>query len=318
MWRFVVSGWKNSRTFGVASLALCAVLFLQLILSAEEIIVEKNVTYGKVGQVELKLDLAKAARGMERRPAIVFIHGGAWAGGSRDSYDGWIKKAARSGYVAVTIDYRLTELDIPKRRGKVPFPAQIQDCNCAVRWLRATADQHLVDKDRIGVSGGSAGGHLSLLVGMAKDKKFEGDGGYPEESSHVVAVVNYCGPTDLVSEYNDVVAVQPFLEALCVGSPAERPEFYKLGSPLTYVSKTTPPILTLHGDADDIVPVSQARMLDKALKAAGVSHEMTIYPGAGHDFSGKLDGKKNVSGQAEELMWKFFEKHLKGSSRNSP
>ncbi len=271
--------------------------------AGEGIVVEKNLTYGKVGGVELKLDLARPKEGSGPFPAIVCIHGGAWAGGKRSDHRSQIEKAARKGYVAVAIDYRLTEFDPKTNVGKVPFPAQLHDCKCAVRWLRSVADRYHVDPDRIGVTGGSAGGHLALLVGFVDEKaSLEGNGGHSNQSSRVQAVVNYCGPTDLTREYHEVKAVQPFLQALCGGTPESAAEAYRAASPITYISKEAPPVLTLHGDKDDLVPVSQAKLLDDTMKAAGLKHELLILEGQGHAIK---------SEHAEAAFWEFLERHLK-------
>jgi acetyl esterase/lipase len=273
-------------------------------------VVEENLIYGRVNNVDLKLDLARPKEGNGPFPAIVFIHGGAWAGGERKSYRSLIQRAADKGYVAVQISYRLTEPDPVTHVAKVPFPAQIHDCKCAVRWLRSVADTYQINKNRIGVTGGSAGGHLSLLVGLVDDAAgLEGDGGHSEFSSDVNAVVNYCGPTDLAREFKDVEVVQPFLIALCGGKPEEAAESYRRASPVSWLSPDDPPVLTLHGDQDDIVPVSQARLLDDAMKKAGLSHELIVLEGQGHAFMGE-SGKR-----AEAALWAFFEKHLKDQAK---
>jgi acetyl esterase/lipase len=269
-------------------------------------IVEENLTYGQVNDVALRLDLARPQNSQGPFPAIVFIHGGAWAGGERKSYRSLIERAADKGYVAVQISYRLTEPDPVTHVAKVPFPAQIQDCKCAVRWLRSVADRYQIDKDRIGVTGGSAGGHLSLLVGlMGDDAGMEGNGGHAEYSSRVRAVVNYCGPTDLVAEYKDVAVVQPFLIALCGGTPETAADSYLKASPIHWMTSDDPPVLTLHGDLDDIVPVTQARLLDAAMTNAGLPHELIVIEGQGHAFKGES------AQRAENALWAFFEKHLK-------
>ena len=126
-------------------------------------------------------------------PAIVFIHGGGWYQGSRQGYRGQIMEAARRGYVAATISYRLMKFDEEKNETTTAapnFPAQIHDAKAAIRWQRANANNYHVDPDRIGVTGGSAGGHLSLLVGLTDARSnLEGDGGNPDQSSRVQAVV---------------------------------------------------------------------------------------------------------------------------------
>src|SRR4051812_45788751 len=135
------------------------------------------------------------------------------------------------GYVAVTISYRLTEPDA-NNKPRWPFPAQIEDAKCAVRWLRANAAKYHIDPKRIGAGGGSAGGHLSLLLGTTDEKsRLEGNGGNPEQSSRVQCVVNYFGPTDLVRAHATSDSGQKFFEALTGGTPATAAAAYAAASP---------------------------------------------------------------------------------------
>jgi acetyl esterase/lipase len=272
-----------------------------------EIVIEDNITYGKADDTELKLDLARP-EGDGPFPAIVFIHGGGWSGGNRQGYRGQIQEAARRGYVAATISYRLMKFDESKKETTTAtpiFPAQIHDAKAAIRWMRSNAKKYHVDPDRIGVTGGSAGGHLSLLVGLTDpSSKLEGDSGNPEQSSRVQAVVNVFGPTDMVFCYEK--SALPWVARLFVGgTPNDVPDRYKVASPLTYVSKDDPPVLTLHGDKDALVPVEQARVLDEKMKAVGASHTLTVFEGQGHGFGGEYDKK------AWDATWDFFDQHLK-------
>ena len=131
-------------------------------------------------------------------PAILCIHGGGFRAGTRQGYDGLCVQLAEQGYVAVTVSYRLAP--------KYPFPAAIHDVKAAVRWLRANAAKYHIDPERIGVTGGSAGGHLAQFLGVTGDvKEFEGDGGNPEQSSRVACVVNYYGPSDFTKSYGKSV-----------------------------------------------------------------------------------------------------------------
>ena len=258
-----------------------------------EIVLEENITYGKAGDTELKLDLARP-QGNGPFPAIVFIHGGGWSGGNRQAYRGQIQEAAKRGYVAATISYRLMKYDEAKKETTTAdpiFPAQIHDAKAAIRWVRANAKKYHVDPDRIGVTGGSAGGHLSLLVGLTDPSSgLEGDSGNPDQSSRVQAVVNVFGPTDMAYCY-EKSSVAWIFRLFMGGTPAEAAERYKAASPITYVSKDDPPVLTLHGDQDALVPVEQARMLDEKMKAAGASHTLIVFKGQGHGFGGE-DGKE--------------------------
>ena len=238
-------------------------------------------------------------------PGIVYIHGGGWSGGARSAYGNDIQEAAKRGYVAVTIEYRLTQPD-KSGKAKSPFPAQIEDCKCAVRWLRANAEKYHVDVNRIGATGGSAGGHLSLLVGVAGSvRRFDGTGGNPDVSSQVQAVVNYFGPTDLARMYGYNQRVDRLLNTLVGGTPQEQAEEYKAASPVTYVSKDVCPILTIHGTADKLVPVEQAVEFDAAMKKAGATSQLMILEGQGHGFMGPANR------QAREATFAFFDKYLK-------
>jgi len=274
--------------------------------AAEDITLENNLTYATVGDVKLQLDLAKPATGKGPFPCIVFIHGGGWSGGNRHAYRTAIETAARKGYVAVTVSYRLTQPDPQTGQPKEPFPAQIHDCKAAVRWVRAHANEHQIDPQKIGVTGGSAGGHLSLLVGLTDAKDgLEGELGNGGQSSRVQAVCNVFGPTDMPVLFQSTPAVYGLVKALCNGTLEEQPAMYKAVSPVTYISKDDPPVLTLHGSDDKLVPVEQAMILDKAMKAAGLSHELLILEGQGHGFGGQAAVK------ADTAMWTFFDQHLK-------
>jgi acetyl esterase/lipase len=273
----------------------------------EKVLVEENVTYGKGGETELKLDIARP-EGDGPFPAIVFIHGGGWYQGNRQGYQAQIREAAGRGYVAATISYRLMKFDESKKETTTatdPFPAQIHDAKAAVRWLRANAGKYHVDPKRIGVTGASAGGHLSLLVGLTDQKDgLEGEGGHPEQSSRVQAVVNVFGPTDMKKCY-ETSSVAWIFRLFMGGTPEEAGPTYEKASPVTYVSKDDPPVLTLHGDKDALVPVEQAKLLDERMKAAGASHTLKVFEGAGHGFGGEQ------ARQANEATWAFFDKHLK-------
>lgn len=274
---------------------------------AADYVVEENVVYSTVGKEELKLDLARP-KGEGPFHAIVFIHGGGWLGGNRADFRPLMIEAAKRGYVSTTISYRLMKFDMKNRETATAdpiFPAQVHDCKAAIRWLRANADRYHVDQKRIGVSGGSAGGHLSLLVGLTNPAdKLEGTGGHAEESSRVQAVVNIFGPTEMVSAYEGS-SVAWIFRLFMGGTPKEVPETYQSSSPVTYVSKDDPPVLTIHGDQDKLVPVGQADLLDRKMKAVGATHELLILKGQGHGFSGE------AREQSFEALWVFFEKHLK-------
>ena len=170
------------RAATLALLVLTALCLTDGIARCAEVVIEDNITYGKAGDTELKLDLARP-KGDGPFPAIVFIHGGGWYQGNRQGYRGQIQEAARRGYVAATISYRLMQFDESEKEATTAtpiFPAQIHDAKAAIRWVRANAKKYHVDPNRIGVTGGSAGGHLSLLVGLTDpSSNLEGTAGIP-------------------------------------------------------------------------------------------------------------------------------------------
>jgi acetyl esterase/lipase len=272
-----------------------------------DIIAEDNITYGKAGDTELKLDLARP-QGNGPFPAIVFIHGGGWYAGGRQAYRGQIQEAAKRGYVAATISYRLMKFDEKQKETTTAtqnFPVQIHDAKAAIRWVRANAKKYKTDPNRIGVTGGSAGGHLSLLVGLTDPSSgLEGESGNPGQSSRVQAVVNVFGPTD-IAFCHQKSSVAWIFRLFMGGTPAETAERYKAASPITYVSKDDPPVLTLHGDKDALVPIEQAEKLDRMMKAVGASHALMVFKGQGHGFGGEHDKK------AWDATWEFFDRHLK-------
>ncbi len=261
---------------------------------------ERGITYGKGGDVELKLDLARPANGKGPFPALIFLFGGGYAEGTRSAFYRQIGLAAERDYVAVAIDYRLTSVR-ENFKPKYPFPAQLHDAKCAVRWLRANATKYNIDKNRIGVVGFSAGGNLSLMLGLTDSSDgLEGDCGDGKISSRVQAVVNLAGGTELIMHYK---LYPGYIGALLGGSPKELPERYKAASPLTYVSIDDPPVLTICGTRDGVLP--QEKLLDDRMKLIGASHTLIIIEGAGHSMYSL------VNFYEDNPVWDFFDKHLK-------
>ncbi|QDU81249.1 Acetylxylan esterase precursor [Polystyrenella longa] len=287
---------------------LGSLLFCSGFLSAaENIRIEKEIIYKQVGDQQLQLDLARPADN-RKCPAIVFIHGGGWALGHRTKYLSQIQEAAKQGYVAVTISYRLMKFEMDEKDTAIAephFPAQIHDVKAAVRWLRLNADKYQIDADHIGAIGDSAGGHLSLMLGLAdSEAELEGETENPEVSSQVQAVVNFYGPTEMQACY-EASSVAWLMRLFMGGTPAEQPGNYVASSPVQYIKSTSPPVLTFQGELDRLVPIAQARLLDQKMNDAGASHTLVVYPTQKHGFDQEHKQKSKVQ------MYEFFDQHLK-------
>lgn len=256
-----------------------------------------DIEYGTGGGEKLRLDLARPEKLDKAAPCILVIHGGAWAGGNRQQHTDLIFKLAQKGYVAATVQYRL----VPKHR----FPAQIEDVKCAVRYLRAHADEHKLNPQLIGSIGFSAGAHLAMMLGvMGKDDGLEGMGGNADQSSQVQCVVGFFGPTDLTR--TDFTALSNGLVSNFVGStPEEDKGERKRASPITYLDAGDAPLLIFQGTKDPLVPHSQAIVMTEALTKAGVPGRVELLIGAGHGWGGD-----DILRSWDESL-RFFGNHLK-------
>ena len=276
---------------------LAILLYSNSLFAGQPAGIQKDVTYGTVDGVDLKLDLAVPETGDGPFPLVVFIHGGGWAAGNKAQYDGALAEWTKRGYVAATVEYRFAP--------KFKFPAQVEDVKCAVRYLRSRAKELKINPDKVGACGDSAGGHLSLMLGLMDSKDgLEGTGGHADQSSKVQAVVNFYGPTDFSVEgtFNPFVVklVSDFL-----GTADQKSPVIAQASPITYINKGDPPILTLQGTKDPLVPEDQQHRLHDALKKAGVEEHLEIIQDGGHGFGGK-DFE-----HAAQITIEFFDKHLK-------
>jgi acetyl esterase/lipase len=277
---------------------MSATLFLIALAAAAdpEVRTEQDLPYLGAGRAErLDLYLPAKTNTEQRFPGIVIIHGGGWTGGekraAREQNIG--TNLAKNGYVCVSIDYRLAAT------GKPAWPQNLYDCKTAVRWLRANAEKYHVDPDHIGVIGGSAGGHLALMVGLTgPEARLDPKEPYGQFSCRVQAVVDLYGPADLVHRGKDQVMLP--------GTLADRPDLYKSASPVAHVSKGSPPVLIIHGTKDTAVPVEQSRLMAEALRKAGVDHGLIVVEGAPHSFH--LQPKEQ---DLRPAVIGFFDKHLK-------
>ncbi|HEX4414632.1 MAG TPA: alpha/beta hydrolase [Lacipirellulaceae bacterium] len=265
--------------------------------AADDVQSERDVEYSNPDNQHLQLNIA-SPRGDGPFPAVLCIHGGGFRAGTRDGYDGLIKKLAEHGYVAATVTYRLAP--------KYQFPAAVFDVKAAVRWMRANAREYKIDPDRIGVTGGSAGGHLAQFLGVTADQKqFEGDGGNLDQSSRVACVVNFYGPSDFTKSYGKSVDAAEVLPLFLGGDVEHARKRHIEASPLYWVTPDAAPTLCVHGTKDNYVAFEQAEWIVERLKAAGVEAELLKMEGAGHGFKGADEEK------AEAAMLVFFERHLK-------
>jgi len=284
----------------LCSLVLVVSAVLGLVVGAmaqQPVVVENDIEYSNPDDQHLMVNMARP-RGKGPFPAVLCIHGGGFRAGTRKGYDGLIKRLAERGYVAATVEYRLAP--------KYQFPAAVYDVKAAVRWLRANARKYRIDPDRIGVTGGSAGGHLAQFLGVTIDaKEFEGDGGNPKQSSRVSCVVNFYGPSDFTKSYGKSVDAAEVLPLWLGGNLETALHKHQLSSPLNWVTPRSAPTLCIHGTKDNYVAFEQAVWLVDRLKAAGVEAELMTIEGAGHGFAG-ADAQR-----ADEAMFAFFDKHLK-------
>jgi len=260
----------------------------------------RKLEFTRTPQGPLFLDLYLLASALGRLPLMVWIHGGGWhtSPTARDDY--LPGRMVGRGYALASIDYR----DSKTAR----FPAQVQDCKAAVRWLRAHAEQYGIDPERVGVWGISAGGHLAAFLGLSGgEKEFEGDGGNAEFSSRVRAACDFCGPTDLFQleapeTTNALAALRQMAEDFVGGKLEDRRDVVAKVNPATHVDPGDPPLLILHGDADPLIALKQSELLYQALKDAGVEVTLGVAKGGSHLFVGP---------EIDRTVDAFFDRHLK-------
>jgi len=235
-----------------------------------EVTVKRDIVYAVRGDGKLLLDAYLPATDAVV-PAIVVVHGGAWRMGSKRQLGGHAWEFARRGLAAFAINYRLAP--------KYKFPAQINDCKEAVRWVRRHAKKYRIDPDRLGAYGYSAGGHLvALLAVTGRTKLFCEETEHPEVSTELQCVVAGGAPCDFqyVRPHGRVLAF------LFGGTRAELPDLYRLASPIAHASRNCPPILFFHGTGDRLVPLADVRRMVEKLRELGVPAYLNTYDGAGH------------------------------------
>lgn len=255
--------------------------------------VQVNVPYGPE---PLRLDVYQPTeRGTPSCPAIVLIHGGGWSSFDKNTMKSMGEFLARSGFVAFAVDYRL--LHGSENR----WPAQLDDVQRAVRWIRANADKYGVNPDKIGAFGHSAGAQLAALLGM-EDTRDNSDPALEKYSSRVQAVVDYNGPTDLTAEHSPEGIA--FLGNFLGADYSKHPEIWQNASPAFQVAKTDAPFLILHGTHDEDVPIAESEELYEKLTAAGVPVSF-IKIDDGHRFE-KPENRRRLAIETRH----FFDQYL--------
>jgi len=230
--------------------------------------IEANIRYSP--HPETVLDIVQArAPALKNRPGVIVIHGGGWIRGDKESMlERFCLPFVEHGFVVANVEYRLAKV--------APAPAAVNDALDAAKWFLDHAADYKVDPNQIIVTGSSAGGHLAMMVGMAPESAGLGP------SIRIAAIVNFYGISDVPDQLEG-----PHLREYAVTwvpEQAGRMELAKKLSPLTYVRKGLPPILSIHGDADPTVPYEQSVRLTKELKAAGDHAELITVPGGKHGF----------------------------------
>ena len=217
--------------------------------------------------------------GATRVPLVVWIHGGMWSTGSKaDNVPLWLLE---EGFAVASVNYRLS--------GAAVFPAQIEDCRGAVRWLRAHAAEYGIDSERIAAWGESAGGHLAAMLGTTANAAVFDAGDTTGASSRVQAVIDFFGPSDFLQmdahrlAGGSVHDSPDSPESRVIGGPVQdNQKMVARANPIAYVSGDAPPFLIVHGDSDPLVPHHQSELLASALQGAGVPVTFYTVKGGGH------------------------------------
>ena len=258
--------------------------------------IKEGIVIGEGGGRSLEADIFLPPLEEKNRPAVLFIHGGGWIEGDRSQLRGYGILLARLGFVCMCNSYRLSNESI--------WPAQIQDVNCAIRYLRTNATDLGLDPNRIGVSGNSAGGHLSLMAAATNyDQIFEGDGGSNKVSSEIKAVCAIYPPTTI----RQLEMLNPLENAflMLMGKEAKKEDFDK-ASPLNYVTEDYPPCMLIHGSADSVVRLKDSTKFYEKLIEFNRPASLHIFSEEEHAFDGEPDYGRAIA----DLQALFFKKYL--------
>ena len=256
--------------------------------------VQPDIVYAAANNQPLKLDVWYEHDAKTPRPTLVYFHGGGWVFGSKETSVLQFLPFLEKGWRVVNVGYRMSSSS--------HAPAAVEDTRCALRWVFRNAKQWNFDTNRIVLTGHSAGGHLSLITGLLPEGTGLDNQCYGEEKLNVAAVVNWYGITDV----NDLVR-GPNLKnyaVMWVGSRTDAADVARRVSPLTYVREGLPPVLTIHGDKDDVVPYSHATRLHEALERAKVPNQLLTIKGGGHGGFSQAEYVRSY-----ETVWAFLKRH---------
>ncbi len=277
--------------------------------------VHTNIVYRVANNYEAKLDVYQPAGKSQPTPVVIVIHGGGWIAGTKEERTLEIAPFLQMGFAAVNVEYRLAQTSLA--------PAAVEDCRCALHWVFANAKKYNFDPTRVVLQGGSAGGHLVLTTGMLTpaagfDKEcwtgqenFWSQNPGTDSDPRVAAIVNWFGISDILDELHGPNAKG--YAVIWLGDQANADELAKRLSPINYVNKNTPPIITIHGDKDALVPYEQSVRLHKALDAAGVPNQLYTVPGANH---GGFSYEQNQGAWA--AVREFLKRNVKGLADTMP
>lgn len=298
------------------SVILLLLCLLSISLRAAEP-AHRDIVYGEAGKQKQLLDVWFPAAHVPgenvKKPAVLCVHGGAWRGGNKNDMAGVAAELAKAGYVTFSIGYRLFD---PAKHPENVWPAQLDDVQRAVRWVRHHAADYGVDPDRLGAIGMSAGGHLVALLGTC-DTRDNSDAVLAPFSSRVNAVVNVVGPVDFRGDFSHLTlapgmtvqqAIDDFLGTVKL-DPAARAKIVEAASPQLQADAKTVPMLLVHGALDPLVPVDQARKFHAALEKLKRPAELLIFPDEGHGFGKPVNQLKFRTETA-----RFLAAHLKAAS----
>jgi Esterase/lipase len=258
----------------------------------------KNIEYKNIDGKSLQIDMYLPKNLAKPAPLLVFIHGGAWAHGKRSDYLTYLIPFAQQGYITATVSYRLVN------DSTNTYPACAEDIRDAVQWFFQNSEKYGYNPDKIALIGGSAGGHLSLLGAYGWHPFAEKQDSVVASPHKIKVVVDIYGPYDLTTPYSQT---QRLVTRFIGHSYKERPDLYREASPMTFLDKSDPPTLILHGTADNLVPISQSDSLKAQLDRLGIPNVYCRVPGWPHT----MDLAQRVNDYSRKQMSSFFEKYLK-------